>query len=155
MSTTTDARTPIHKHRRDVRWKIVAPVVAAGAALVIGPLLLIAGVATDALVFEQVSVIMGILGTAFVLLPLVLLCVLPYVLAAALAIGAGQLYARARAPIRAARRFTERVAARAHRTLPRLARPLIGFNARLARWEYTLLGWQRSALEAGKDKSHE
>lgn len=155
MSTTTDARTPIQKHRRDVRWKVVAPVAAASAVLVIGAALLIVGVATDALVVEQVSAIMGILGTAFVLLPLVLLCVLPYLVVAALAISVGQLYARVRSPIRGARRFTERVADRTHRTLPRLARPLIGLNARLARWEHTLLGWQRSALEAGKDKSHE
>jgi len=155
MSTTTGARTPIQKHRRDVRWKVVAPVVAASAALVLGAALLIVGVATDSLVFEQVSVIMGILGTAFVLLPLVLLCVLPYLVAAALAIGVGQLYARARSPIRATRRFTERVADRTHRTLPRLAHPLIALNARLARWEHTLLGWQRSALEARKDRSHE
>jgi len=154
MSTAMDARTPIQKHRRDVRWKIVAPVAAASAALVIGALLLIVGIATGALVFEQVSVIMGILGTAFVLVPLALLCVFPYVIVAALAIGAGQLYARARTPIRAARRLTERVADRAHHTLPRLAHPLIGVNTRLARWEHTLLGWQRSAQEAGKDKSH-
>jgi len=153
--STASASNPIQKHRRDVRWKIVAPVILASLALVAFGVALFASVAADALVFDQVSVIMGVLGTVFVLLPLALLCVLPYVVVAALAIGAGQLYARARPPIRSARRLTERVSARAHRTLPRLARPLIGFNTRIARWEHTLLGWQRSALQAGKDKSHE
>jgi len=155
MSRSVTGRNPVEKHRRDVRWKIVAPVVASVIGLVAVGVLLIVGVATGALVFEQVSVIMGILATAFIALPLALICIVPYLALGALAVGAGKLYARTRTPLRAARRFTERVSSRTQRTLPRLARPVIAFSTRLARWEHTLLGWQRTALQAGKDDRHE
>jgi len=155
MSRSATGQSPVEKHRRDVRWKIVAPVVMSGVGLVAVGVLLMVGVAAGALVFEQVSVIMGILATAFIALPLALICIVPYLAFGALAVGTGKLYARARTPLRAARRFTERVSTRTQRTLPRLARPVIALNTRLARWEHTLLGWQQTALQAGKDDRHE
>lgn len=155
MSTTTGQTDPVKKHRRDVRWKIVAPIVIVGLLVIAMGVVFIVEVATDALVFEQVSVVAGILAIPFILLPLMLLCVVPYLLTAVLAIGAGKVYARTRPTIRSTRHFTERVTARTHQTMPRLARPLVGLNARLSRWEHTLVGWQRSSLEAGKDQSHE
>ena len=155
MSITTANPNPVKRHQRDVRWKIVAPVIAAAVIVIAIGVLFIVGVATDTLVFKQVTVVSLCLGIPFILLPLVLLCVVPYLLAAVLAIGAGKAYGFTRPVIRSARRFTERVAARANRTMPRLARPLIGLNTRLSRWEHTLMGWQRSSLKAGKDQSHE
>ncbi len=155
MSTTTVQPNPVKKHRRDVRWKIVAPITLAALVIIAIGVVFIVGVATDALVFEQVTVVSVCLATPFILLPLVLLCVVPYLIAAVLAIGVGQGYARTRPVIRSARRFTERVTARTHQTMPRLARPLISLNTRLARWENTLVGWQRSSLGAGKDETHE
>lgn len=155
MSTTTVHPNPVRKHRRDVRWKIVAPIVVAGLLVVAIGVVFIVGVATDGLVFEQVSVVSGLLAIPFLLLPLVLLCVVPYLIAAALAIGVGKVYARTRPVIRSTRRFTERVTVRTDQTMPRLARPLASLNTRLSRWEHTLVGWQRSSVEAGKDRSHE
>lgn len=155
MTTTTVQPDPVEKHRREVRWKIVAPIVVAALLVIVLGAVFIVEVAANALVFEQVSVVTGILATPFILLPLVLLCVVPYLIAAVLAIGVGKVYARTRPAIRSTRRFTERVTARTHQTMPRLARPLVSLNTRLSRWEHTLVGWQRSSLEVGKDQSHE
>ena len=109
MSTTTGQTDPVKKHRRDVRWKIVAPIVVVGLLVIAMGIVFIVEVATDALVFEQVSVVAGILAIPFILLPLMLLCVVPYLLTAVLAIGAGKVYARTRPAIRSTRRRWQRV----------------------------------------------
>lgn len=155
MSTTTADPAPVRRHKRDVRWKIVAPVVISAIIVLAIGVVLIVAVAADSLVFKQVTVVSLCLGIPFILVPLALLCVVPYLLVAVLAIGVGKAYGVTRPVIRSARHFTERVTARTHRTMPRLARPLIALNQRLSRWEHTLMGWQRSSLGAGKDQSHE
>jgi hypothetical protein len=102
-----------------------------------------------------VTVIMSCVATAFVFLPLTLLCIVPYALVAFGAVGAGRAYAHAVGPLRFVRRLTDRLAFQTKQHVPKLARPLIGLNTRMTRWEYRLKGWQQAQIPARKDHDHE
>ncbi|MBP8974993.1 MAG: hypothetical protein KBH93_14085 [Anaerolineae bacterium] len=155
MSQTARKADPVAEHRRAVRLKIVGPVVLAVLALVgvCGALLL--AVIGGALESKQITVVMGIVATAFLALPMVLLCLVLYVALAALAVLTGRGYARARGPLRVTRRTTERVAQTTAALAPRFARPLIAMNVRLTRWEHMLRGQPSSALPVERKTSHE
>ncbi len=154
MSAASPSNQPVRKHQRDVRWRIVAPVALLGAVLIALCVALAIGVATGSLERTQVTVVMGILATAFVSLPLVILCLVPYLLLAALAQLAGQGHAHARGPLRRVRHLSEQLAVATDKHVPRLARPLIGLNVRLARWEHVVRG-VLPPLPAEKDATHE
>lgn len=138
---------PTRTHRREFWLRIVAPVAIPALALVILALVLLITVAAGGLIAQQITVAMSILASAFILLPLVLLCVIPYALVAVTAVGAGLAYSKAQLPLRFVRRLTGRVAVKTQGLAPRIAQPLIGVNTQLARLEYTARGWQKSDPE--------
>lgn len=155
MRVSPNTIDPIQKHRREVWLKIVTPVALGFLGLIVLSVVLVIAVATDAMVSKQITVMMSILATVFVILPLAIVCLLPYLLLALGAYGAGQLYAHVRTPVRFTRRLTEQVAVKTQRLAPRIARPFMGLNVRTTRWEHRLRGWNRPALPAGKEQTHE
>lgn len=146
---------PVRKHRREVLFQIVTPVFLPLAGLILLCVVLAVAVGTGALVGRQITVVMGIVATAFITLPLAILCLVPYFLLAAAATLSGRAHARATTPLRSARRLTEQVALKTDEVMPRLARPLIGLNTRLTRWEHRLRGWQQPAMPVEKETNHE
>jgi hypothetical protein len=155
MRVLSGSANPVQKHRRQVLLRIVAPVVLPFAGLILLCVVLAVAVATGVLVGKQITVVMGLVATAFIALPMVLLCLVPYFLLAVSAHLSGRAYAHARTPLRSARRLTEQVALKTDQTAPKLARPLIGMNTRLTRWEHGLRGWQQSAVPVEKEANHE
>jgi hypothetical protein len=143
MSSSSSAVDPVRKHRREVWLKIVAPVALPFVGLVVLCVLLVIGVAADALVHKQITVVMGVVATAFIAFPLSILCLIPYLVLALGAAGSGRLHAKARQPLRAVRGFSSRVAQTTDRLAPRIARPFIGLNTRLTRWEQVVQSWQQ------------
>ena len=154
-NTPATTLNPVKKHRREVWLRIIVPVALPFAGLILLCAVLIAAVATDHLVSQQITVLMSLLATACLMLPMMILCLVPYGLLALSAYGSGQVYAHATGPLRAVRRLTEQVAAKTGQHIPRLARPVIGLNVRMARWEHMLRGWQQSQVPDGKDGSDE
>ena len=154
MGTRSPVKNPVRKHTREVRWRIVAPVILGAAGLVALCVALAVAVALGKLESKQISIVMGILATVFISIPLVILCLVPYALLAALAQLTGQGYAHARGPLRRVRSLSEQVAVTTDKHAPRLARPLIGLNVRLARWEHVVRGIM-PPLPAEKDATHE
>jgi len=154
MSHRADASDPVSRHRRAVRWRIVAPVALSGLALVLLCAALIVAVAAGELSDTQITTVMGIVATAFIALPLAILCLVPYALMAALAVLAGKTYARARTPLRSVRRQTERLATTTNRVAPKLARPLVALNVRVTRWETMIRGQSHQALPVDKETTH-
>jgi hypothetical protein len=146
---------PVRKHRREVWLRIVAPVVLPFAGLIALCAVLIVAVATDKLAGKQITVLMSILATACIMLPMMILCLVPYALLALSACGTGRVYAHASGPLRSMRHLTGQIAAKTARHVPRLARPFIGLNVRITRWEHTLRGWQSLGLPARKDGGDE
>ncbi|MCL4238102.1 MAG: hypothetical protein KJ047_07605 [Anaerolineae bacterium] len=155
MSQAARKANPVAEHKRAVRLKIVGPVMLAALALVGVCSVLILAVVGGALESKQISIVMGIVATAFLALPLAILCLVPYVVLAALAALTGRGYAGVRGPLRSARRATERLAQTTAAAAPRLARPLVTMNVRLTRWEHTLRGQPGSALPVERKTSHE
>lgn len=155
MSQAARKANPVAEHKRAVRLKIVGPVVLALLALVGVCGALVLAVIGGALESKQITIVMGIVATAFLALPMAILCLVPYVMLAALAALSGRGYAGARGPLRSARRTTERLAQTTAGVAPRLARPLIAVNVRLTRWEHTLRGQPSPALPVERKTSHE
>jgi len=156
MSTTPRSANPIQKHRREVWLRIITPILLPFVALIILCIVLIIGVATGSLVSKQITVLMGCLGTLFVLIPLVLVCLLPYAALAITAAGVGRVYANFQTPLRFVRRLTERMAGKTHELAPKVAQPLIGLNTRMTRLEHMVRGWtDRPALPARRDTSED
>jgi hypothetical protein len=150
-STSESAR----KHRREVWLKIVAPIVVPFVGLVVLSVLLAVAVGTGSLVSKQITTIMGIMGTMCILVPMVVLCLLPYLLMAASAVGVGLLHANVKTPLQSVHSLTGKIAAQTNHHVPWLARPLVSVNVRLTRWEYILRGWLRPALPDGKESADE
>ncbi len=155
MSTSSFKGDPVRKHKRDVWLKIVAPIVLPFIALVVLCIVLVASVAGGTLESKQITIVMSILATAFITLPLAILCLVPYALLAVLAHASGRGYAHVRTPLRLIRDLTGGVAATTHAVAPKLARPLIAVNVRLARWEATLLGPRKPVLPVERKATHE
>lgn len=151
----SDTSASARKHRREVWLKIVAPVVLPFVGLIVLSIILAIAVGTGSLVSKQITTIMGILATVFILIPMVVLCLIPYVIVAMSAVGVGLVHANAKTPLQFVHRLTGKIAEQSHRQLPRLARPLVGINVRLTRWEYLVRGWRRPALPDGKESTDE
>ena len=132
---------PVHKHRREVRNRIVLPVVLSFAALVAFGVALIVAVAVDSMNATQVTVIMSIVATLFIAIPMVIVCVVPFVVLGLGAWGIGRIHAKARGPLGTTRRLTGKIATKTNELAPRVARPTMALNIRLTRWEHTLRGW--------------
>lgn len=153
MTSTASHRTdPVRKHRRDVLLRIVFPVALAFLALVVMCVVLAVAVATGSLESTQITVVMGLLATLFVLIPMTLLCLVPYFLLAMAAVASGRGYAHAQTPLRFSRRLTGQIALKTDQLAPKLARPLLALNVRVTRWEHMLSDWLRPAE---KETNHE
>ena len=146
---------PLRTHRRAVWLKIIAPMVLPLVGLLALCVVLIAGVATGTLESTRVTVLMGVLATAFIALPLAILCLVPYFLLAALAYLGGWGYRRTSVPVRFARQLSAQIAVTTERLMPRVADPLIRLNTSLARWESTLHHWQHTLPVAEKEDADE
>lgn len=144
---------PIEKHRRDVRLRVIAPVAIPALALIVLAIALLVSVASGGLVAKQITVAMSILASAFILLPMVLLCVVPYALLAAGAAGMGLAYSKAQVPLRFVRRITAQITVKTKQLAPRVAQPVIGMNTRLARLESMARGWQDTDSDWRKGQS--
>ncbi|MBN2306293.1 MAG: hypothetical protein JXQ72_17555 [Anaerolineae bacterium] len=146
MSTPSNLTNPapVRKHRRDVRYRIILPVALPALGLVLLCIGLLVA-AADGMDSQRITVVMGVVATLFISFPLVLLCVLPYLLLAVTAYGAGKMHASATGPLRAIRRVTERVALKTDEVAPRLARPFGNLSTRVAKWERVLLQLQSPA----------
>jgi hypothetical protein len=117
---------------------------------------LIVGSAAGTVRDDQITVIMSIVATVFVVIPLTLLCLIPVFALVAIAYLSGRAYAQARPPIRAARELTSQIAQTTREQAPKFAKPLIGLNARLTRWETTVRRWQQpEALPAQEETQNE
>ena len=145
----------VRAHRRAVWFKIIAPLLLPLIGLVALGAALIVGVATGALESARVTVLMGLLATAFIALPMAVLCIVPYFLLATLAYLGGWGYRRTTVPVRFARRLSAQVATTTEQLAPRVAHPLISLNTALARWESTLRHWQHTLPEAEKEEADE
>ncbi len=146
---------PVRAHRRAVRRAIIAPVLLPALGVIAFGAALIVGVASGALASKQITVLMGVLATAFIALPMAVLCLVPYFLLAALAHLGGWSYRRTGVPVRWARRFSARIATTTEQLAPHVAQPLISFNTSLARWESTLRHWQHTLPVAEKEEADE
>ncbi|WP_119072461.1 hypothetical protein [Aggregatilinea lenta] len=144
---------PIRKHRREFWLRIVAPIAIPALALIVLAVVLIVAVAAGSMISKQITVTMSMLASAFILLPMVLLCIIPYVLAAVMAAGAGMAYAKVQIPLRFVRRITAQIAQKTHSIAPRTVQPLIAMNARIARLESTARGWQTPESDLKKGQS--
>ena len=155
MNTVSGKTNPVLAHKRDVRWRIVTPVIAGSGVLLLVLIGLIYGVASGGMAFKQVTVAMGMVFTAFIALPLVILCLIPYMLFAVAAVGVGMAHQGAQRPIRALRGFTGTMSEKTGQFVPKLARPLLEINVRLMRWERVVSAWASPTLAPGKDEHDE
>lgn len=147
MNTSRSTINPVRKHRREIRNRIVLPVVLAFVALVGVCVIFIIAVAAGSMEATQITIIMSVVATIFIAIPLVILCAIPYVILALTAWGVGRIYAGARGPLGSVRSLTGQVATKTNEMAPRLARPTMALNIRLTRWEHTLRGWLLPAPE--------
>lgn len=153
MNASARRVDPEQKHRRVVRYRIVAPVILAALALAGFAIVLIVATASGSLESKQISVIMGVLLTVFILIPVSLLCLIPYVLLVFSVVGVGQLYSKGAQPLRAVRRLSTRITQQTDSLAPRIAAPFAAFNVRAARWEQMLrsLGRQPEPPDSPRD----
>ncbi len=153
MTSTASGRTnPVRKHQRDVLLRIVVPVALPCMALVVLCVVLAVAAATGSLESRQITVVMGLLATLFVLIPMTILCLVPYFLLAMLAVLAGQGYAHAQTPLRLMRNLTGQIALKTDQLAPKLARPLLALNVQVTRREQMLREWLQSVE---KETNHE
>ena len=155
MSQNARNVDPVTRHKRAVRMRVVGPIALAVLALIGVCIGLILAVMGGALESKQITIVMSVVATAFLALPLAILCLVPYVLLAALASLTGRGYAGARGPLRSARRATARMADTTAAVAPKLARPLIALNVRVMRWESMLRGQPTPVLPVERKGSHE
>jgi ABC-type dipeptide/oligopeptide/nickel transport system permease component len=156
MSVSPKTANPVQKHKREVLLWILLPVLLPAVVLVILCVVLGIGSAAGTIQNDQITVIMSIVATLFIAIPMTLLCLIPCLLLVVTAYFSGRAYAHARTPLRAARRLSGQIAQTTSKQAPRFARPLIGLNARLTRWEHTLRSWQQTeALPAQEEKNDE
>jgi hypothetical protein len=146
---------PTRKHQREVWLRIIAPVVLPFIGLIVLGVILIVAVATHVMVSKQITVIMSLLATAFIALPMAILCLVPYFLLAVSAYGAGRVHANAQKPLRAVRRITGQIAEKTNRYFPRIAGPVISINVQIARWEQAFRSWQQSSPSSEEEKIDE
>lgn len=153
MQTPSSKIDPVRAHRRAVWLKIIAPVVLPFLALLGLFAVLIAGIASGDLESAQLTTVMSVVATLFIALPLVLLCLVPYALFAALAVLGGRGYAQAKRPLRFTRRMTEQIAVKTDQIAPRLTQPLVNLNVTITKWEQTVRNWQPEPAQPGAKES--
>lgn len=149
MQMPASSKNPVRAHRRAVWFKIIAPVVLPFVLLLALCVALIIGVATGELENRHIATMMSVLATVFIALPLTLLCLVPYMLLAVLAVAGGRGYAHAKTPLRFVRHASEQIAIKTNQVAPRLAEPLTGLNVRITRWEHTVRSWQQESAQSG------
>lgn len=149
QTPASSKRNPGRAHRRAVWFKIVAPVVLSFVALLALCIALVIGVAAGDLESRQITTVMSVVATVFVALPLTLLCLVPYMLLAALAVAGGRGYAHAKTPLRFASRLSEQIAVKTDQIAPRLTESLTGLNVRMTRWEHTIRNLQPESAQTG------
>ncbi len=146
---------PRRAHRRAVWRTILAPILLPALGVVVLCTALVVGVASGALESRQLTILMSVLATAFIALPMAVLCVVPYFLLATLAHLSGWSYRRTGRPLEWTRQLSARVAAATESLAPQVAQPLIKLNTSLARWESTLRHWQQPLPVAEKEEADE
>ena len=151
---TLSSADPIRAHRRALWLKIILPVVLPSLLVLIVVIALGVGVAIGDLESSQVTTVMGIVATAFIALPMMLLCLIPFALFAVLAWLGGKGYAHAQLPLRFARRLTGQIAIKTDQIAPKLTKPLVGLNIGVTRLEHMIRGWQQTQpLPTTKDRN--
>lgn len=144
MRTTPSSTKPIRAHRRAVWLKIIFPIVLP-FVLVLGVCIALAvGAATGALERSQIGIVMGVVATTFIAVPMVLLCLIPYVILAVLAWLGGKGYAQVKTPVRFVRRLTAQIAEKTDHFAPIIAKPTVSLNIWVTRLEHMIRGWQQT-----------
>ena len=121
MSASHTTSNPVRRHRRDIWLRIVAPVAIAALLLVAFCVIPVVAVASDELVSAQVSVVMGIVATAFIAPagdP-----VRSTVCGSGRDGGGSRTALPARPPLQTMRRMTEKAAHQTDRFAPKVAQP--------------------------------
>jgi len=114
------------RHRRAVTTRIIAPVVIATLAIII-----VAAVIALALSTRQISIVASFMSL-LILIPMVLVCLIPYVLIVAMFAGTRRLYFMLPGKLSTARSAAHQVNLIAHRLSMGVARPIIVINQRAA-----------------------
>lgn len=140
MQTPARRVDPVRQHRRAVLYKIILPVILVCVLLLAFAIILVAGTAAGSLESKQVSIIMGVLLTAFIMVPTVLLCLIPCALLIAAAYGTGWVYAQGKQPLRTVRQLTTRIMHKTDELAPKASAPFVALNVRATRWEHLLRG---------------
>jgi hypothetical protein len=128
------------RHRRAVTTRIIAPVAIAAVAIII-----VAAVIALALSTRQISVVASFMSL-LILVPMVLVCLVPYVLIVAAFAGTRKVYFMLPGKLSAARSAAHRVNLIAHRLSMGVARPIITVNQRIAWLEQVTGRKSRKAL---------
>jgi hypothetical protein len=114
------------RHKRAVLTRIIAPVAAAAVLLVV-----VAAIIALAMSTRQISVVASFMSL-LILVPMVLVCLIPYVLIVAMFAGTRKLYFKLPGVLSTARSAAHRVNLTAHRLSMGVARPIIAINQRAA-----------------------
>ncbi len=125
----SDARVR-ERHRRAVTTRIVAPVVVAALLIVVASTILVITLTGGQL--NTVASFMSLL----ILIPMTLVCLLPYLALVAMFAGTRKLYFWLPGKLSSARSTAHRVNTLAHRLSMGVARPIIGINQRIAWLEH-------------------
>jgi hypothetical protein len=142
---------PIRKHHRDVWLKIIAPILLPGIGVVRCTVI----AATDAIEPVQVTIIMSVVSTLCLAIPISILCLAGCAAMIAVAYAGGWGYAHIKTPVRAIRRLTETITDHTSRLAPKIARPTMSINTRVARLEYSLRNWIAPSEESGRKDNHD
>lgn len=144
MQTSPSRVDPVRAHRRAVWFKIILPVALPMLLVIALCAALVVGVVTGELESNQITTVMNVVATAFIALPMMLLCLIPYVALVLLAWLSGKGYAHARTPLRFVRRLTGQIAVKTGQLTPHVTKPLVKLNMWVTRLEHTVRGWQQT-----------
>lgn len=133
-SVVPDFKATRRLHRRRVWLQIRLPVIAAGVVVFGGALFL-----ALTLSGMQLGMVAALMASLFLLLPMVLLCMLPYVMLIFAVVGMGSLNRRAPRLLKRARNITFSLNQGSQRLSHLVAAPIISVSNRLA-WLERALG---------------
>lgn len=125
---------PIVKHRREVRTRLVLPVVVATFLLMLPLAILLILTMTGDLAAQQVNAICSVMAVTCIFVPLILIMLVLDALFIGLAWGSGKINTVAKPLLRAGRRSTESVATLTGTSSRWAGGILIGLETRLMRW---------------------
>jgi hypothetical protein len=126
-------RAPEQLHRREVRNRIMLPML--GGVAVLAGLLLILVLKLNGV---QMGIVANCLLTAFILVPTMLICLIPTLLIVAGSVGLWKANSAVARPLRRGRLTAVGYLSRAQDMVPRAAQPVTALQTRLSYVEYLI-----------------